>query len=105
MVGKISRRQVVVIDDHLLGLESEVGTDIGLHTGVAAQGELSRIAILGDDVERLAVLVLRVGIDDEATRQSATDGELEGVWELPALTNGSDGPETILELKVAVLVS
>jgi len=34
-----------------------------------------------------------------------TDGELEVGWDRPALANGSDGPEEILELTGGVLVS
>lgn len=36
------------------------------------QHELRRITVLADDIERLAVLILRVRIDDEAARKSAT---------------------------------
>jgi hypothetical protein len=105
VVRKVARFLAMVIDDLFPGLESEVGTGIGLHGGIAAQCELSRVAVLGDDIKRLAILVLRVGIVDEATRQSAMDGELEVGWDRPALSNGSDGPEEILELTGAVLVS
>jgi hypothetical protein len=95
----------MVIDDHFPGLESEVGAGISLHAGIAAQCEHSRVAVLGDDIKRLAILVLRVVIVDEAARQSAIDGELEAGWDGPTLANGSDGPEEILELTGAVLVS
>jgi hypothetical protein len=105
VVRKVARFLAMVIDDHFPGLESEVGAGIGLHAGIAAQCELSRVAVLGDDIKRLAILVLRVGIVDEAARQSAMDGELEVGWDGPALSNGSDGPEEILELTGAVLVS
>ena len=105
VVRKVARSLAIVIDDHFPGLESEVGAYIGLHAGIAAQCELSRVAVLGDDIEGFAILVLRVGIDDEAARQCATDGELEVGWDRPALANGSDGPEEILELPNAVLVS
>jgi len=105
VVRKVTRSLAIVIDDHVPGLESEVGAGIGLHAGIAAQCELSRAAVLGDDVKALAILVLRVGIVDEAARQSAMDGELEVGWDRPALANGSDGPEAILELTGAVLVS
>ncbi len=102
---KVARSLAIVIDDHLPGLESEVGAGIGVHARVAAQGKLGRVAVLADDVEGIAILVLRVGIDDEATSKSPTDGELEVDWDRPPLANGSDGPEEILELTGGVLVS
>ena len=105
VVRKITRSLVVVIDRHLPGLESEVGADIGVHARVAAQGKLGRGAVFADNVEGFAILVLRVGIDDEAASKSATDGQLEVGWDRPAVTNGSDRPEEILELSGGVLVS
>jgi hypothetical protein len=105
VVRKVARSLAIVIDDDVPGLESEVGAGIGLHAGVATQRELSRCAVFGDDVKGLAILVLRVRIVDKAARQSAIDGELEVGWDLPALANGSDGPEAILELAGVVLVS
>ena len=105
MVRKVARSLAIVVDDHLPGLESEVGAGIGVHARVAAQGKLGRVAVLADNVEGIAILVLRVGIDDEAASESATDGELEVDWDRPALGNGSDGPEEILELMGGVLVS
>jgi hypothetical protein len=105
VVRKVARILVIVIDDHVPGLESEVGAGIGLHAGITAQCELGLAAVLGDDVKGLAILVLRVGIIDEAARQRASDGELEGGWDRLALANGSNGPEAILEVTGAVLVS
>ena len=105
VVRKVAMLLAIAIDDHVPGLESEVGAGISLHAGITAQCELSRAAVFGDDVKRLAILVLRVGTVDEAARQSASDGELEVGWDVPALTNGSDGPEEILEVTGAVLVS
>jgi hypothetical protein len=105
VVRKVARSLAIVVDDHFPGLESEVGAGIGVHARVAAQGKLGRVAVLADDVEGVAILVLRVGIDDEAASKSATDGELEVGWDRPALANGSDGPEEILELTGGVLVS
>lgn len=105
VVRKVARSLAIVVDGHLPGLESEVGAGIGVHARVAAQGKLGRVAVLADDVEGIAILVLRVGIDDEAASKSATDGELEVGWDRPALANGSDGPEEILELTGGVLVS
>ena len=52
-----------------------------------------RIPVLANDVEGLAILVLRVGIHEEVATKSDTDGELEVVRDPPALANGSDGPE------------
>jgi hypothetical protein len=105
VVRKVARSLAIVVDDHVPGLESEVGAGIGVHARVAAQGKLGRVAVLGDDVEGVSILVLRVGIDDEAASKSATDGELEVGWDRPALANDSDGPEEILELTGGVLVS
>jgi len=105
VVRKVTRILAIVIDDHVPGLDSEVGARISLHAGIAAQCELSGAAVLGDDVKGFAILVLRVGIVDEAARQSASDGELEVGWDVPVLANGSDGPEEIFELTGAVLVS
>ena len=102
---KSTRSLAIVIDHHLPGHESEVGADIGVHARVAAQGKLGRVAVFADYVERFAILVLRVGIDDEAAGKSATDGELEVGWDRLAVANGSDGPEEILELSGGVLVS
>jgi hypothetical protein len=93
MIRKVPRSLAIVVDDDLPGLESEVGAGIGVHARVAAQGKLSRVAVLANDVEGLAILVLRIGVDDEAATKSGTDGELEVGWDLPGLANGSDGPE------------
>lgn len=68
VVRKVARSLAIVIDDHVPGLESEVGASIGIHTRIAAQCELSRVAVLSDDIEGLAILVLRVRIDDESAR-------------------------------------
>ena len=105
VVRKVARSLAIVIYDHVPGFESLVGAGIGLHAGIAAQCKLRRVAVLGDDIEGLAILALRVGIGGEAARQSATDGELEVGWDRPALANGSYGPKEILELTDAVLVS
>ena len=105
MFRKGARSLAIVVDDHLPGLKSVIGADISVHTGVAAQSKLGRVAVLADDVEGIAILVLCVGIDEEATSKSATDGELEVGWDRPALTNGSNRPEEILELTGGVLVS
>lgn len=45
VVRKVARFLAMVIDDHVPGLESEVGAGIGLHVGIAAQCELSRVAV------------------------------------------------------------
>jgi len=106
VVRKVARSLAIVVDDHLPGLKSEISAGIGVHARVAAQGKLGRVAILADDVEGIAILVLRVGIVDKAvSTKSATDGELEVGWDCPAIANGSDGPEKILELTGGVLVS
>ena len=102
---KVARSLAVVVDDHLPGLKSVVGADIGVHAGVAAQGKLGRVAVLADNVEGIAILVMCVGIAEEAASKSATDGELEVGWDRPALANGSNRPEEILELTGGVLVS
>ena len=105
VVRKVARSLAIVVDDHFPGLESEVGAGIGFHARVAAQGKLGRVAVLADDVEGVAILVLRVGIDDVVAGKSVTDGELEASWDCPALVNGSDGPEEIPEPTGGVLVS
>ena len=105
MFCEVAGSQAVVVDGHFPGLDSGVGADIGVHARVAAHCELGRVAVLADDEERVAILVLRVGIDGEAPRKSATDGELEVGWDRPAIANGSDGPEEILELTGSVSVS
>jgi hypothetical protein len=105
MVRKVARSLAIVVDDHFPGPGSEVSAGIGVHARLAAQGKLGRVAVLADDVEGLAILVLRVGIDDEAARKSATDRGLEVGWDHPAIANSSDGPEEILELTGSVLVS
>ena len=93
MVRKVAPSLAIVVDDDLPGPESEVGASIGVHARVAAQGKLGRVAVLANDVEGIAILVLRVGVDDEAARKSGTDGELEVGWDLPGLAKGSEGPE------------
>ena len=105
MFRKVARSLAIVVDDHLPGLESVIGADMGVHARVATQGKLGRVAVLADDVEGIAILVLCVGIDEEAASNSATDGELEVGWDRPALTNGSNRPEEILKLTGGVLVS
>ena len=93
MVRKVPRSLAIVVDDDLPGLESEVGAGIGVHARVAAQGKLGRVAVLANDVEGCAILVLRIGVDDEAARKSGTDGQLEVGWDLPGLAKGKGGPE------------
>lgn len=105
VVRKVARSLTIVVDDHLPGLESKVSADIGVHARVAAQGKFGCGAVLADDEEGIAVLVLRVGIGDEAASKSSTDRELEVVWDCLALANGSDGPEEFLKLTGGVLVS
>jgi len=105
VVRKVASSPAIVVDNHVPGLESEIGAGISVHAGVAAQGKLGRVAVLADDVEWFAILVLRVRIDDEAASKSATDRELEIGWDLPTLATGSCGPEEILELTNGVLVS
>ena len=75
-----------------------------IHAGIVSQRKLGGIAILADDVKGLSVLVLGIGVDDEAARHSAKDGELEIGWDRLVLANGSDWPEAILELTDGVLV-
>ena len=104
-VAHIARSFGVLVHDDLPGLEPEVGAGIGVHTRVAAQRKLGRVAVFGNDIEGLAVFVLRIGIDDETARKSTTDGELEIGWDRSALTNGSDGPEEILELTSSILIT
>ena len=105
VLRKVARSLAIVVNDHLPGLESVIGAGIGLHARVAAQGKLGRVAVLADDVEGIAILVLCVGIDEEAASKSATDGELEVGWDHPALGNGSNRPKEILELTGGVVVS
>jgi len=105
MVRKVIQILAIVIHDDLPGLLSEVGAGIGIHSRVPAQRKLGRVAVLGNDIEGLAVLVLRIGIDDGTTRKSTTDGELEIGWDRPALTNGSERPEEILELTSGILIT
>ena len=95
MLRKVARSLAIVVDDHLPGLESVVGADIGVHAGVAAQGKLGCVAVLANNVEGIAILVLCVGIDKEAASKSATDGKLEVGWDRPALGNGSNRPKEI----------
>ena len=105
MFRKVARSLTIVVDDHLPGLKSVIGADIGVHARVAAQGKLGCVAVLADDIEGIAILVLCVGILEEAASKSATDGELEVGWDRPALTNSSNRPEEILELTGSVLIS
>ena len=105
VVRKVARSFTIVVDGHFPRLESEVGAGISVHARVAAQGKLGRIPVLAHDVKRVAIFVFRVEIDEEAASKSVTDGELEVGWDPPALANGSDGPEEILELIGGVLVS
>jgi len=105
VVRKVPRSLAIVVDDNLPGLESEVSAGIGVHARVAAQGKLGCVAVFADNVEGIVILVLCVGIDDEVVSKSVMDGELEVGWDCPALANGSDGPEEILELTGSVLVS
>ena len=105
VIREVARGLAIVVHDDLPGLEPEVGAGIGVHTRVAAQRKLGRVAVFGNDIEGLAVFVLRIGIDDETARKSTTDGELEIGWDRSALTNGSDGPEEILELTSSILIT
>lgn len=85
IIRKVAKSLVIVIDDHLPRLESEVGADIGVHARVAAQGKLGRVAVLAHDVQGIAILVLCVGIAEAATSKSATDGKLPVGWDRPTL--------------------
>jgi hypothetical protein len=105
VVRKVARSFTIVVDDHFPRLESEVGAGIGVHARVAAKGKLGRVSVLAHDVKGVAIFVLCVRIDDEAASKSATDRELEVGWDRPALVNGSDRPEEILELTSGILVS
>ena len=67
-LGRKVSSALAIIDNDLAGLESELGTSIGVHAGIVAQRKLGGVAILGDDIEGLSVLVCRIGIDDEAAR-------------------------------------
>ena len=98
MVRKVPQSLAIVVDDDLPGLESEVGASVGLHARITTQGKLSRITVLADDIKRLAVFVLCVGIDYEASRKSATDGELEVRWDCLVAANSIDGPKAVFEL-------
>lgn len=100
---KVARRLAVVVDDRLPRLESELGAGIGLHARVAAKRKISRVAVLADDIERLAVLVLSIRSDDELARDDGMDGELEVGRDILALANGSNRPEAILKLAGGVL--
>lgn len=69
------------------------------------EGELGHIALFGDNIKRLAILVLSVGIAYEAVRKSATDGELEVSWDCLVIAYRSDRQEEVLEVTGVVLVS
>lgn len=105
MVGEIARRLTEVVNDDLPRLDSELAADIALHARTAAQGKLGRVTVLADDVERIAVLVHRVGIEDAAASKDGTDGELETGWDLSSLANGISGPEKVFELTGRVLIT
>lgn len=105
VVGKIARALAVVVYDDPPGLESEFGAGIALHARIATQGILGGVAVLADDVEGIAVLVHRVGIEDAEARKNGTDGELETGWDLSAIGNGIEGPEVVFELTGRVFVT
>ena len=70
-----------------------------------AQGKLGCAAVLANDVEGIAILVHRVGIEDVEARKNGMDGELETGWDLSALANSIKGPEVVFELTSRVLVT
>ena len=104
-VRKVARSLTVVVEGHFPRLESEFRRDIGCHTRVAAQGKFGRVAVLANNVEGVAVLVLRVGIGEVAASENTADGELKAGWDPPALADGSDGPKEPPELTGGALVS
>lgn len=77
VVRKVARSFTIVVDGRFPRFESEVSAGTGVHARVAAQGKLGRVAVLADAIQGVAILVHRVGIDDEALSKSAADGELE----------------------------
>lgn len=95
----------VVVDNHLPRLDSKLGAGVTLHARVATQGELGRVAVFPDDIQGIAVLVVRVGVEDAATSKDGLDGELETGRDPSALANALEGPESVLELASRVLIS
>ena len=67
-LGRKVTRALAIIDNDLAGLESELGTSIGVHSRIVAQRKLGGVAILGDDIKGLPVLSFRIGIHDEVAR-------------------------------------
>ena len=55
--------------------------------------------------EWITIPILRIRVEDVTASKSSTDGELEIGWDCPALVNGSEGPEEILELTSGILIS
>lgn len=102
---KVTEISPVVIYGDLPGLFSEIVAGIGFHSRVPTQRKLGRAAVLGNDIERITVLVLRIGIDDAEIRKSMTDGEPEIGWNPSATTSGSERPEEILELPSGILMA
>ena len=102
----------MVIHSDLPGLFSEVGADIGFHARITTQSELGSVAVFTDNmkwiidnIKRITIPILHIGVEDATASESSTDGELEIVWDCPAFVNVSEGPEEILELISGILIS
>jgi len=98
VVTEVARGLAVVEDGDFLGLDTKVVAGVGFELRVAAERQVRPAPVLGDDVQRLAVLVYGVGSDDEVMRQDAGDGELEVLGDSLVTTDGNVGPEEVLEL-------
>lgn len=110
MVGEIARGLTslslgIIVHHDLPGLDPELVAGVPVHTRVASQGKIGGIAVFSNDIERLTVLILGVWIEDEATRESTRDGELEVGRDGLALASGVDRPEEIFEFAGGELVT
>ena len=105
VVTEVARGLAVVEDGDFLGLDTKVVAGVGFELRVAAERQVRPAPVLGDDVQRLAVLVYGVGSDDEAMRQDAGDGELEVLGDALVAADGNVGPEEVLELPRVVSIA
>lgn len=102
---KVTEISPVVIHGDIPRLFSELGAGIGFHSRVPTKRKPGHAAVLGNNIERITVLVLRIGIDDETTRKSTTDGELGLGWEPLVLTSSRKWPEAIREISRGILMA
>ena len=105
VVGEIAGGLVVVVNDDFPGLETDVGADIALQSGIASERQTSLGTILSNDVEGIPLVVHTVWLGEELARDSLADLEQTIVRELEPFAVGNVRPELLFEFLSIVVTS